>query len=198
MTRLLAFSDLHCSRRHSQRLVKLAEAADIVVGAGDYASLRLGLGRTLDRLAAIAKPFVLVPGNNESATALWRASDRIPEPYILHGEGREIGGLHFHGLGGAVPPAPMPWSWNLTEDEAADGLADCPPGAVLVVHSPPYGHLDGAHGRRLGSRSVLTAIQRCRPALTLCGHVHQCQGEEAWIGPTRVVNLGPRGAFFDL
>lgn len=198
MTRLLAFSDLHCSRRHAERLVALAETADVVVGAGDYASLRLGLGRTLDLLAAIERPFVLIPGNNETDTALWRASDRIPEPYILHGEGREICGLDFHGLGGAVPPAPMPWSWNLTEGQAAQGLAACPPGAVLVTHSPPRGHLDTAHGRHLGSRAVLSAIERSRPVVTLCGHVHQCQGEEARIGDTRVLNLGPRGILLDL
>jgi Icc-related predicted phosphoesterase len=198
VTRLLAFSDLHNSRRHARRLVDLAADADVVVGAGDFASLRLGLGRTLDSLAAIDAPFVLVPGNNESDTALWRCSDRIRRPHILHGEGKRICGIDFYGLGGAVPPAPMPWSWNLSEEDAAARLAGCTRGGVLVAHSPPHGQLDRAGARHLGSHSVRAAIERCRPILTLCGHIHQCHGGEAWIGETRVVNLGPAGAFFDL
>lgn len=198
MPRLLAFSDLHGSRRHARALVERSEQADVVVGAGDFATMRLGLGRTLDRLAGIRCPFVLVPGNNESDTALWRATDRIPQPHVLHGEGRRVAGLDFFGLGGAIPPAPMPWSWNVTEEEAERRLAGCPPGGVLVVHSPPRGHVDGVHGRHLGSRALLAAVERCHPALVLCGHIHQCQGRESRIGDTRVVNLGPRGTFIDL
>ena len=37
-----------------------------------------------------------------------------------------------------------------------------------------------------------------RPVLTVCGHIHQSWGQEATIGPTRVVNVGPQGMFFDV
>jgi Icc-related predicted phosphoesterase len=69
---------------------------------------------------------------------------------------------------------------------------------VLVVHSPPHGYLDSGFGTHLGSQAVLSAIERGRPVLALCGHVHQCQGHQATIGETRVLNLGPRGTFVDL
>lgn len=196
--RLLGFSDLHRSRRHARELIRLADQADIVVGAGDFTSMRLGLGGVIDQFAAIGKPFVLVPGNNESDSALWRAAATLPQAFVLHGEGRRLAGVEFFGLGGAVPPTPSPWSWNVTEERAAELLAACPAGGVLVVHSPPHGYLDKAFGKHLGSRSILSAIERCQPALALCGHVHQCQGREAMIGATRVLNLGPQGTFIDL
>jgi Icc-related predicted phosphoesterase len=196
--KLLAFSDLHRNRDRAERLVELAREADVVVGAGDYATMRKGLEGTIDVLSAIEVPAVLVPGNAETDTELWQACASWPGAHVLHGQALELEGVQFYGLGGGVPPTPFPWSFDLSEEEAAAKLESCPDGAVLVVHSPPRGYLDEAHGRHLGSRSVLEAIERRHPALVLCGHIHQCWGGEAGIGTTPVVNVGPDGRFFDV
>ena len=68
--RLLAFSDLHRDSERAERLVELASGADVVVGAGDLATMRIGLERTIETLSAITVPTVLVPGNAESDTEL--------------------------------------------------------------------------------------------------------------------------------
>jgi Icc-related predicted phosphoesterase len=196
--KLLAFSDLHRDRDRAQRLVELAREADVVIGAGDYATMRRGLQDTIDVLSAIAAPSVLVPGNAESDTELWQACAGWASARVLHGESFQLEGCRFFGLGGGVPPTPFPWSFDLSEDEAAAKLESCPEGAVLIVHSPPKGYLDEAHGRHLGSRAVLEAIERKRPALVVCGHIHQCWGSEAAIGTTPVVNVGPGGRLFDI
>lgn len=196
--KLLAFSDLHRDRDLAERLVDLAREADVVLGAGDYATMRMGLDATVGVLSAIAAPTVLVPGNAESDTELWQACTGWPSAHVLHGQALQLDGTQFFGLGGGVPPTPFPWSFDLSEDEAAAKLESCPEGAVLVVHSPPRGYLDKAHGRHLGSRSVLEAIERKRPALVVCGHIHQCWGSEAAIGTTPVVNVGPEGRFFEV
>jgi Icc-related predicted phosphoesterase len=176
----------------------MASGADVVIGAGDFASMRLGVERTLNEFDGVDKPVLLVPGNNESASALSRAAAALPDATVLHGDGVTIDGVEFFGLGGGVPPTPFPWSWDLSEADAAAKLADCPEGAVLIVHSPPRGYVDEAFGRHLGSRAVRAAIEAKRPPLALCGHIHQCWGQEGTIGDTRVVNLGPRGHFFQL
>ena len=196
--KLLAFSDLHRDRDRAERLVGLAREADVVLGAGDYATMRKGLEGTIEVLSAIAAPTVLVPGNAESDTELWQACTGWPSARVLHGQALQLEGVQFFGLGGGVPPTPFPWSFDLSEDEAAAKLESCPEGAVLVVHSPPKGYVDEAHGRHLGSRSVLEAIERKRPALVVCGHIHQCWGSEAAIGTTPVVNVGPEGRFFEV
>ena len=196
--RLLAFSDLHKDRRAAERLVQMAEEADVVVGAGDFATIHEGLEGTIETLGAIAPPSVLVPGNAETDVELRQACAGWPSAHVLHGQAKEIAGAWFFGLGGGVPPTPFAWSFDLTEEEAAVKLESCPEGAILVVHSPPKGHVDEAHGRHLGSEAVLAAIERTRPALVVCGHIHQCWGGEATIGTTPVVNLGPEGRFFDI
>jgi Icc-related predicted phosphoesterase len=77
-------------------------------------------------------------------------------------------------------------------------LTGCSPGAVLVSHSPPAGHVDEAFGRRLGSHALLRAVQRVRPALVLCGHIHQAWGQESFVDDVRVFNLGPEGHWFEV
>lgn len=196
--RLLAFSDLHRDQDRAERLVEKAREADVVVGAGDYATMRMGLEGTIEVLSAIAAPAVLVPGNAESDTELWRACAAWPSARVLNGEATTVDGVTFFGLGGGVPPTPFPWSFDLSEDEAAAKLESCPEGAVLVVHSPPRGYLDEVHGRHLGSRAILAAIERKRPVLAVCGHIHQCWGREAGIGTTPVVNVGPEGRVFEI
>jgi Icc-related predicted phosphoesterase len=141
---------------------------------------------------------LLVPGNNETESALRRACDGWEGATVLHGQSAEIEATRFFGLGGGVPPTPFPFSFDLSEEEAAAKLEACPEGAVLIVHSPPRGYVDEAHGRNLGSDAILGAIEAKAPPLALCGHIHEAWESEARIGATRVVNLGPEGAFFDL
>jgi Icc-related predicted phosphoesterase len=115
---------------------------------------------------------------------------------VLHGEGTEIDGVAFFGLGGGVPVTPWDWSFDLTEEEAAAKLAACPEGGVLVSHSPPKGHVDGP--RHLGSQAVLDAIEEKHPRLVVCGHIHESGGDESRIGDSRVLNAGPDGVVADL
>lgn len=196
--RLLAFSDLHRDRRQAERLVELSERADVVIGAGDFASMHLGLERTIDVLSAISKPTLLVPGNNESVDALFRACAGFTRAVVLHGDAKQLDGVNFFGLGAGIPTTPFPWSFDLDEAQAAAMLSDCPEGAVLVVHSPPKGYVDEARGRSLGSTAIREAIEHKRPPLVLCGHIHQSWGREAQLGATRIVNLGPAGSFIEL
>jgi Icc-related predicted phosphoesterase len=196
--KILAFSDLHRDRDQAEKLIALSEEADVVVGAGDFASVRLGLRKAIEPLKQIEVPTVLVPGNNETLDELLEACRDWSSAVVLHGEGTQIDGTAFFGLGGGVPVTPWPWSFDLSEREADEKLADCPVGCVLVVHSPPKGYVDETHGRHLGSEAILAAIETKRPALAVCGHIHEAWGQEATIGSTPVVNLGPEGRLFEL
>jgi Icc-related predicted phosphoesterase len=192
--RLLAFSDLHRDLDQARRLVELSADADVVVGAGDFASQHRGLDEAIDALAAIERPVVLVPGNNETADALREACSEWEAATVLHGEGAEIDGVDFYGLGGGVPITPWDWSYDLDEEGAQGMLAACPEGAVLVVHSPPRGHVDlSGTGEHLGSEAILRAIEEKRPRIAVCGHIHDSWGATSTIGDCPVLNLGPSG-----
>ena len=197
--RILAFSDLHRDLKQAARLVEMSREADVVIGAGDFASVHEGLEETIAALAGIEAPTVLVPGNNETDEALRGATASWEAATVLHGEEKSIEGVEFFGLGAGVPVTPWDWSFDLDEDEAGRMLSACPEDAVLVVHSPPAGHVDASSaGDHLGSTAILEAIERTEPRLAVCGHIHESWGATSRIGPTKVANLGPSGAWFEV
>jgi uncharacterized protein len=197
--KLLAFSDLHRDTEQAARLVERSSEADVVIAAGDFASVHEGLEEMIDTLKPISVPTILVPGNNETEDALRAACGGWEGARVLHGQGTEIDGTQFYGLGAGVPITPWDWSFDLDDEQAAERLAGCPEDAVLVVHSPPKGHCDrSSAGDHLGSQAILEAIEAKRPRLAVCGHIHEAWGAEDQIGPTKVINLGPSGRLIDL
>jgi uncharacterized protein len=194
--RLLAFSDVHRDTEQAKKLADRAAEVDVVIAAGDFASIHRGLDELIDMLVVIETPTVLVPGNNETEEALREACTGWKAATVLHGESTEIDGVSFFGLGAGVPTTPWPWSFDLDEDEAAEMLAGCPQGAVLVVHSPPKGYVDG--DRHFGSQAILDTIKEKEPPIVVCGHIHESQGERATIGPSQVLNVGPEGTILEL
>lgn len=197
--RLLAFSDLHRDLDQAQSLVERSSEADAVIAAGDFASVHEGLEETIEALRPISVPTILVPGNNETEDALRAACDGWDAATVLHGQGAEIDGQRFFGLGAGIPITPWGWSFDLDEEQAEERLAGCPEGAVLVVHSPPKGHCDtSSSGDHLGSEAILDAIEQKRPSLAVCGHIHEAWGSEEEVGPTTVINLGPAGRLIEV
>ena len=90
--------------------------------------------------------------------------------------------------------------YGLTEEELAAALesgyaqiAGCTQ-HILLAHVPPRGMgldrtFSGAHA---GSSAVRKFVEERRPALVLCGHIHEARGIEK-LGPTTVVNCGHGG-----
>jgi Icc-related predicted phosphoesterase len=197
--KILAFSDLHCDLAQAERLVELSRDADVVIGAGDFASVHSGLTETIDALTAITIPTVLVPGNNETEDALREAVAEWDAATVLHGEAARVAGTEFFGLGAGIPTTPWDWSFDLTDDEAAKRLAAVSPGSIIVLHSPPHGHCDASSsGDHLGSPAITEAIAERAPRLAVCGHIHESWGERSTIGDCEVANLGPAGTFFEV
>ena len=197
MTRILAFSDMHLSRRCAREVVAEADVADLVIGAGDFCTQRRGLEDAMTMLGPALSKAVLVPGNAESADELRAAADTAT---VLHGGSAELAGLTIFGLGYAVPVTPFgDWSCDLSEEEAEALLEPMQCADVLVVHAPPRGVADRtAAGGSMGSTAIRAAIERVQPRLTVCGHIHDSWGQTGLIGATHVHNLGPSVTWFDI
>ncbi len=196
--RILAFSDLHASGERAAELVTASRAADLVIGAGDFCNMRRGLAEALALLDGLAAPMIAVPGNAESVEELRAAAGAGVT--VLHGDGTQTDGLRVFGLGYGVPVTPFgAWSCDLDERAAAAMLAACEGADILVTHSPPKGVVDvTSAGQSVGSVAIRAAIDRIRPRLVLCGHIHDSWGQEGRIGASRVVNLGPRANWFEV
>jgi uncharacterized protein len=197
--KILAFSDLHRDLGQAAELVAMSTEADVVIGAGDFASVHEGLGETIDALAAIEIPTILVPGNNETEDALREATSSWSAATVLHGGGTSVDEVEFYGLGAGIPTTPWDWSFDLDDDAASEMLAACPEAAVLILHSPPRGHCDSnGGGDHFGSPALLQAIEDKQPRLSVCGHIHESWGCASKVGDTPVHNLGPKGTWIEL
>jgi Icc-related predicted phosphoesterase len=196
MARILAFSDLHLSRRRAAEIRAAAGDADIVIGAGDFCNGRNGLEEAMDLLRSLEDDAIYVPGNAESVEELRAATSAA----VLHGQAAKRAGLSIFGLGYGVPTTPFgSWSCDLTEDEAEALLAGMTDADILISHSPPKGLADlTSSGHSVGSAAVRAAIERDQPKLCLCGHIHDSWGRSGFIGRTAVHNLGPSANWFEV
>lgn len=198
--RIAAFSDLHRDQEAARRVVEAGTHADIVIGAGDFATHGKGHDETLSILQRIDRPVLLVCGNHDDLGELRRLAAGRPSWHVLHGESVSVLGHAFFGLGyevarsaGALPQS------CITEQQAADMLEHCPPGAILVTHAPPRGIADlQRDGTHQGSVAIRAAIGSKQPPLVLCGHIHHAWGSYGRVGSSLVVNLGPAVTLFDL
>lgn len=198
--RLLLYSDLHCDREAAQKIVDLAQKADVAIGAGDFGQNRRRVGACMPVLRDMPCPSIIVPGNNESHEELQEACEGWDNVHILHGNGVKIDGIEFFGLGGGVPTTPYgAWSWDFSEEEAERLLRDFPLGGVLVSHSPPKGcaDVDGMDVSR-GSTALRELIGTKRPKLIACGHIHASWGKAVQLDGTTIINAGPKGMMLEI
>lgn len=69
-----------------------------------------------------------------------------------------------------------------TEEELAEKWALIPDDVdILVTHSPPYGILDKTiDGLNIGSVYLRGHLNRVRPLLHICGHIHEAYGRDIY------------------
>jgi Icc-related predicted phosphoesterase len=198
--KILAFSDLHRDVKAMQNIMLESELADVLIGAGDFATYGLGTNDTMSILAEAKVPVLIVPGNHDNTKELRTICDKFENMHLLHGDLLTIKGVNFFGLGDEIPHAnDAEWNQSLSEDEAADILQHCPAGGVLITHSPPLGYCDQqANGTHEGSQAIRDAIRFKKPVLNLCGHIHEAWNTTAMIDKTQVFNLGPTSHWFEI
>jgi hypothetical protein len=198
--RLFAVSDLHGKASLARAALEAAAEADAVVVCGDISNFGHGLREVCEVLSSFKSEVVVVPGNCDLPRMVEELCGKFGLTYA-HGRLVEVGDVKVACVGGSTW-TPFDTPFELSEDEIASllssfsGVGD----VVLATHCPPHGTkvdkiFSGAH---VGSKAIREYIERERPLLCLCGHVHERGGEEDAIGRTRVVNVARRGALFEL
>ncbi len=167
------------------------------VWRGDRAPHDASVRSTLKKVEeALACPVLFVPGNHD-----------MPDPpknnYAINIDGLLVKpcGLNVLGLGGAGPEFfGFPYEW--TEEEAARILGPfVPPVDIFLCHSPPKNTMVDRtlSGEHVGSTAVRAAIERLKPRLFLCGHIHEaCGVDRLFVGtdlpsPVPCLNAGALG-----
>jgi len=187
---VLVVSDLH---GHSVEPLVGIEGVDLLLMLGDVTT-GAGLEKTKERIQTLRGAYpalYVISGNWERPqSAAWFQAEGLS----LDGRAERFNGLLLFGLGGSIP-TPFNTPNEFTEDELADKLTSCPEPEederlVICSHNPPYGACDRVFlGKRVGSKSLWAFIEKRKPDLVLCGHIHEARGIEN-IGPTIVLNPG--------
>lgn len=193
--RILFLTDLHATAGYLPALVARETGADLVLLGGDITNFA-GADQARNMVAPLRAAFRTVagvPGNvDRSGVTRWLTTEGLS----LHGSGRDVGGLWVSGCGGSnITPLHSP-----TElDEPALGAlleAGVPPPDfegpwILVTHVPPADtRCDRMFtGKHVGSPALRAFLERRRPALCLCGHIHEAVSTDR-VGDTTVVNPG--------
>jgi Icc-related predicted phosphoesterase len=101
--------------------------------------------------------------------------------------------VEFFALGGGIPVTPFgAWSYDFTEEQAAELLSGCPKGRVLVSHSPPNDAVDvDSRVCSLGSVAARDVVDALEPLLVVCGHIPACARQHGRLDGSVVVNAGP-------
>ncbi len=178
--RILGFADFHGrmdSVKQASRLVSV-KRPEVVVVAGDLANRDVQKAESiLEELSKFASKVLFVPGNMDEQALANRKDDG--HVVCLHGKGIAHDGAWFMGLGGAAA-SPFRAPFELDEAEADQILAGTVGAgssqfSVLVSHYPPKDtKVDLAAGRwHVGSEAVRRFIEKNRPTLVVCGHIHE-------------------------
>jgi uncharacterized protein len=196
--RILIFSDLHGDLKALERL--MAIEADVYIAAGDLTNFARGLDKVGPLLEPKGNRVFVMPGNHESLADI----EGFASKYGLqafHDRVLQLGSHHVVGLGYSnVTPFQTPGEY--TEEQFQEKLDRCRglKPMVLICHCPPKGTpLDRAgEGKHFGSPAIRSFIEEEQPEYFFCGHIHEAEGVDAQIGPTRGRNVGKRGFLLEL
>lgn len=193
---IVGISDIHSD---TSRLDAIAEdlcKADVVVISGDITNFggKSDADNVIKTLRIYNKTIVAVPGNCDPSqvSAYLTAHDMNLDQTC-----KIINGVAFAGIGGSLP-CPRHTPNEISESElrshlvAAIGTVPKAMPLVLVTHQPPYGTLADVSGgfRHVGSESIRAFIEKNKPAVCFCGHIHEAQSVDR-IDGTTIINPGP-------
>ena len=186
--KFLVFSDTHQDSAKLDILIKRANKKDIdfVIVAGDFTSFENGLRNTLKKLNSIKKKIYIIPGNHEEDGNFKGVIKEYPncinidctdfkiENYVF----LAYGGGGFSNLDPQFRKIARTWYGKYKGKKI-----------VLITHGPAYNcKLDIVDERHVGNIDYRKFIERIKPKLAICGHIHETAGQSDTIGETKLIN----------
>ena len=201
--KILAASDIHDDKRTIEDLIKLAEdeKVDLIILAGDLTFGESNVLNIVGPFKKVGKPIIIIPGNHETdATVDFWVKKYSPGVYNLHGNAMKIYDIGIFGVGGAnIGLFQLDDSEFFEMLEKAHSKVKDARIKIMVTHAPPYGtKVDMIGLSHVGSNGIREAIEKLKPNLCLCGHIHETFGIEDKIGKTKIINVGRKGTIIEI
>lgn len=199
--KILAAGDIHGDSGLSKKLAEQAskENVDLVVLCGDITSQRIDAQNLIKPFVSAGKKVLLIPGNHDS----FATADFLAEMYgvkNIHGYSVKYDNVGFFGCGGANIGIEA-----LAEGEIFDVLKQGfskvkdMSKKIMVTHVHPTGTKMEKFSKFVpGSTGIRKAVERFKPDIMFCSHVHEAEGVEEYIGKTKVINVGRKGKIVEL
>mgnify|MGYP000228346756 CR=1 FL=1 len=194
--RILACSDIHSSLKSVRVIKKKAARADIIICAGDVSVFDRDLDRILFELNKTGKPVLVIPGNHDSNSAVRSLCKIFRNITYFHRKAKLINGVFFMGFGnsGFEMRDKKFEKWASNTIKFGKNTLRKARKVVLFTHGPPFNtKLDRIMNHHCGSWSIAALIEKLKPDLYVCGHLHENFNKQEKRGKTRLVNPGPEG-----
>lgn len=201
--KILAAGDIHGDVSSAKKLANKSEKekVDLVVLAGDIMGDDDLLPGVIGPFLEKKKKVLFVPGNHESlATA-----DFIADFYgitNLHGYSVKYGNIGIFGCSGnnlGVHQIPEEEIFSLLK-KGFNKVKDSKK-KIMVTHVHPNNTMMGKFGHSLvkeGSMGIRKAVERFKPDILICSHVHEAFGIEEKLGKTKIINVGTEGKIIEI
>jgi len=199
--KILAAGDIHGDIGLAEKLAEKAkkEKVDLVVLCGDLTMGEMSTDNIVGPFKKRHEKVLLIPGNHETvATADFLA--QLYDVKNIHGYGVKYKDVGIFGAGGANIGL-----FQLDEKELYDLLnkghdkIKYLKKKIMVTHVHPTGtKMEKFTSLFPGSKGVKRALEKFKPDLLLCSHVHEAEGIEEKVGKTKVLNVGRRGKIIEI
>jgi len=201
--RILAAGDIHGDTGLAEKLAAQAEKekVDLVILCGDLTMFERSTSNIIGPFVKRNKKVLLIPGNHETvATADFLAQVYGPKTTNIHGYSVKYGNVGIFGCGGAnigVGRLQEGEIYDLLK-KGWDKIKDIDK-KIMVTHVHPTDTKMEKFSHFVpGSEGVKRAIEKFKPDLLLCSHVHEAEGIEEKVGKTKVINVGKKGKIFEI
>jgi Icc-related predicted phosphoesterase len=199
--KILAAGDIHGDIGLAEKLAERAkkEKVDLVVLCGDLTLAESSTANIIGPFKKRNEKVLLIPGNHETVAT----ADFLAELYgvkNIHGYSVKYGDVGIFGAGGANIGL-----FQMNEKEIYDLLKKGHDKIkylkkkIMITHVHPSGtHMEKFTKFFPGSSGIKKAVDRLKPDILLCSHVHEAEGIEEKVGKTKVINVGKKGKIIEI
>ncbi len=188
--KLFTFADTHGNLRKIDKIIAQIkqESPDVIICAGDISNFGKNLKESVEKFQNIDIPFLIIPGNHETAEDIKEITRKYKSSINLHKASYELNNYTFFGYGEGgfseenknfekiIPQ----FKKTLKKDSKI----------ILITHAPPHGTKLDFLNTHTGCRSIRKFIEEIKPILHISGHIHENKNKIDVIGKTVLINPG--------
>jgi len=186
----LCLSDFHGTVPFQIKEIVKESKIDAILYTGDYSPHGWGEGEgentetPLNFLVGLGLPVFSVYGNIDPDISFFEEFERENKNFhFVHLKRLKAGGYYIVGIGDYLFP-----NRERAINSFESLLKKKPEKTIVLSHYPPKGVLDMTDtGENAGKKELKELIDKYRPLLFLCGHIHEAAGVSK-IGRTTVIN----------